>query len=158
MVSFTVSYEPVSTFGSVDSSQNGLEFFIDGIPQDLPFTFKENTPSTKSFTIPRGTHKLLWIYSQQAGAPGIVTLSEVTLTGTTKGHRAQQMVCPAGSYDPGSHICITCAPGSYSAEKATICPPCPPGTVSRVGATFCEPCGAGTKSEKISVDLTVYSK
>ena len=149
---------------SVDSVDGGLEFFIDGVRQQI---FRPEDGShgrrfasdTVRFRVAKGSRSFIWLYDQAEGSQGRVVVEALLLQGV-EGGGSQMIPCPPGTYavDKGSVECIPCARGYYASEAGSqSCSPCEIDHFqSLTGQSGCSLCPAGSSAPQLGSSFCSY--
>ena len=128
------------------AQENGLFFFINHVQQNVDYHPSISKRSSFTFHLPAGNNLIRWVYHQEKGTEGSVTLQNILVVGV--GGATNQIPCPEGSYssEMGSNSCELCEIGYYSSEIAsTGCTKCGDNQFIDIeGATECEQCGENT--------------
>jgi len=163
-VSFTLR-----KFAEPGDTSAGLEFFIDGIEQDIPFHYN-HLDTVWTFTVPRSEKKIksrvgnVTIYNYEHTLSWVVThnnylnstsytLKELQISGGERGVATFERKCPDGSIPQrvpetgvNKKICVPCGINKYHHLESDTCKSCPRGNVSLGGKTYCDRCGVGSYS------------
>jgi len=148
-ISFVVSLVNPTTTPITEIPKCGIEVYIDGGIQDVPFSLSLGEDYRIQLTIDTSIddHTIMWVYYQsEEDPPLLVTLKDIKFFSSEEGVSEEQTQCPAGSYNKDGVTCLPCEPGSYSTGSSDTCTLCPSGYISPQGAVSCVKCNPGTTS------------
>lgn len=141
------------TYTVLGSRIDGLEFFIDGVQQDLvyhPLEEEREVEVDAQFPVPAGSHVLRWVYHQDHLLPtfSFVEMKNIEIAGSSVGACDAIQQCEPGTYSDTSRqlACLPCPEGTVSSTAgASSCSLCSGNTYQpSTGQTSCISCGAGT--------------
>eukprot|EP01092_Planopodium_desertum_P002911 TRINITY_DN1481_c0_g1_i5.p1 TRINITY_DN1481_c0_g1~~TRINITY_DN1481_c0_g1_i5.p1 ORF type:complete len:967 (-),score=188.51 TRINITY_DN1481_c0_g1_i5:66-2966(-) len=144
-------------YSVVGDDVNGLEFFIDKVPQTLDYHPVGSEFYAVTYQVPLGVHSLLWNFHQkQDTIESYTEIMNIELGGVTGGGSKYQL-CSPGYFGDGTKPCSPCPPGQYAAESGSAtCAACPENFYSaEYGASTCTKCATGSISQSGATVCTI---
>jgi len=131
---------------------NGVYLFVNEKQEAIPYHPSSST--TASISLNKGETTIRWVYHQEKGKEGVVTIHDILITGV--GGATSQVVCPAGTFanTTGLNACYPCPAGSFSSSPASVeCSSCSFDTFAEFeSSSSCKSCGDLTFSNDDHTD------
>jgi hypothetical protein len=147
-IQFTYTLTSLKTADmATDESLAGVQFFLDGVPQDRSVVYhpEENRENKASFPLAPGEHTFHWVFHQPLGTnrQKKLVLSDIVVVGSNASAAGVTIVCERGTFSTAGSpsMCELCPPGTESGQNASSCTKCKGNSIAENwGTAQCDSC------------------